>query len=490
MKPINILSLLQAKQSLQEDAFNDYLNHFGISIRAGEIEDIKALAEALIGVGCSTDAFDSFYVGYKIPQIGKEFDLLRFGAQSIVNVELKASSSPEKIKKQLLRNKYYLGFLGRPVKLFTFVSASKVLYTLDDDEHLEIVESAGLGEWLTKQQVDDIQRLDELFNPSDYLVSPFNATDRFLKGEYFLTHQQEEVRNQIIASILASKATRFFSISGNAGTGKTLLAYDIGRSLIDDMRKVLVIHCGQLNNGHDELKRNGWSVVPITYYQHCDFSKYDLVIVDEAQRLRLNQLEDIVERIGKAMCSCIFSHDRLQTLAAGEKARNLSARIGSIKSIVSYNLSDKIRTNKEIADFIKMLFNNKKTFPLSNSGNIRVNYFNTDQSAKAYLDGLSELKWKVLRFTPSQYDNEHHEKYSGVQYPTSHRVIGQEFDAVAVPIDDYFSYGENGDLVYKGKAYYDPPSMLFQNITRTRKKLNLVIINNAELLARCLAILR
>ena len=103
---------------------------------------------------------------------------------------------------------------------------------------------------------------------------------------------------------------------------------------------------------------------------------------------------------------------------------------------------------------------------------------------------MDEEKWEILRFTPSQYDLEHHKEYSGASDKTSHQVIGQEFDGVAVAIDKFFSYDGNGDLIYKGGAYYHPAKMLFQNITRSRKKMNLIIIGNKEILMRCVDILQ
>lgn len=95
-----------------------------------------------------------------------------------------------------------------------------------------------------------------------------------------------------------------------------------------------------------------------------------------------------------------------------------------------------------------------------------------------------------MRFTPSQYKNEHHEKYSNTFGKTSHKVIGQEFDGVVVTMDQYFAYDPNGELAYRGGAYYYPVKMLFQNITRARKRINIVIINNEELLNRCMHVLQ
>lgn len=490
LKRVNIQSLLQAKDSLKEEGFKGFLKYYGIEIKGAEIEDLRSLAKALRDIGCNIGSLDRFYVGYKIPQISKEFDLLRFGRKCILNIELKSNCPEDKIKKQLIRNKYYLSFIGRKVYAFTFVAESQELYFLRDDEQLEKTKVDQLAELLTNQEIDDTEVPDVLFNPSDYLVSPFNSTEKFLAGGYFLTNQQEDVKNQIIDSLKPPKAAKFISIIGSAGTGKTLLTYDIAKHLIGSERKALIIHCGQLNDGHIELIKNGWAITPIKNYGNHDLANYDLVIIDEAQRIYLKQLDTIIEKAKLANCCCIFSHDKLQTLANWEEMRDVSAKIGSINPITQYKLSEKIRTNKEIAAFIKMLFNSKKSLSISTNGNIEINYFNITEDAKSYVDALDESKWEILRFTPSQYKKEHHEKYSEESNRTSHQVIGQEFDGVAVTIDRFFSYADNGDLIYTGNAYYDPPKMLFQNITRSRKKLNLIIIGNEELLNRCISILQ
>lgn len=135
------------------------------------------------------------------------------------------------------------------------------------------------------------------------------------------------------------------------------------------------------------------------------------------------------------------------------------------------------------------IFKNTKAVPINSNGNIEINYFQTLKDAKQYLDGLDKDKWEVLRFTPSLFNKEHHEQYSDLEAKTSHKVIGQEFDAVAIAIDQYFKYDEFGDLIYIGGTYYAPVSMLLQNITRARKRLNIVLINNETLLRRCLGIL-
>lgn len=490
MRNINIQSLLQANDSLTQKGFNGFLKHYGIEIKSAEIEDLRSLVKVLCILEHNIRMFDKFYVGYKIPQIGKEFDLLRLGKKCVINVELKKTSTEEKIKKQLTRNRYYLSFIGREVYSFTFVSDSKELYFLKSDGCLEKTEFEFLVKLLNDQEIHDAEIVDELFNPSDYLVSPFNSTHKFLSNEYFLTHQQEEVKNEIICSLNSPKAARFISIIGSAGTGKTLLIYDIAKQLIESKKKPLIIHCGYLNDGQEELKSNGWEIAPIKYYANYDLANYDLVIIDEAQRIYPTQLDKIIEKVKLISGSCIFSYDKLQTLSNWEEKWDISTKINTINPITGYKLSEKIRTNKEIAEFIKMLFNNKRNLTITSKGNIEINYFKNIADAKSYLEILDGGKWEILRFTPSQFSKEHHMQYSELSKKNSHHVIGQEFDGVVVTIDKYFSYDEDGELIYRGIAYYHPAKMLFQNITRSRKKLNLVIIDNEELLNRCIAILQ
>jgi len=73
----------------------------------------------------------------------------------------------------------------------------------------------------------------------------------------------------------------------------------------------------------------------------------------------------------------------------------------------------------------------------------------------------------------------------------AHQVIGQEYDKVIAVIDQFFCY--EGDVLsikgYTNTPYYHPIKMLFQIMTRTRRKLGVIIINNSEIMSRCLTIL-
>lgn len=490
MKSINILSLAQANSSLEVECLASYLNYYGIEINNSELADLTTLVDALLNATDDKNIFNQFYVGYKIPQIGKEFDLLKFGHNYVLNVELKRISTEEKIFKQLKRNKYYLSFLGKKVYQITFVSETSKFYFLNEDNEISEVDISCLVWYLKNIENDDVDDLDILFDPSDYLVSPFNSTQQFIGDEYFLTKQQEEIKTNVSKIVEDVTSARFVSITGNPGTGKTLLVYDLAKEMLKKQISLLIVHCGYLNNGHQVLNaQHGWNIIPIKHLHNYDLSEHDIVIIDEAQRIYPNQLENVIENIEDTKGMCIFSYDSQQTLATWEEARNIPQKISGIDGIVSYALSKKIRTNKEIASFIVALFDRNKKVTLQSNGNIKLNYFCNIVDAKFFIENLKDQGYEVLRFTPSQYNNEYHERYSSPVNETSHGIIGQEFDGVVVTIDNFFFYDDTGKLSYRGKSYYDPVRMLFQNITRTRKRLNVVIINNGELLGRCLSLL-
>lgn len=488
MKSINIISLTQAHNSLTQSEYANFIKYYGIDISDDEVSDLTVLSANIYEIIKHSQVFNSFYIGYKIQHISKEFDLLRFGDNYTVNIELKRSSTEEKIKKQLIRNRYYLSHINRVVHNLSFVVETNTLYKLNVSNEIEIIDFNELVQLLIGQQLKDVDNPDLLFNPSDYLVSPFNSTRKFLNKLYFLTGQQEKIKGSIIKKINATTQS-FMTINGGPGTGKTLLTYDVVKDL-KDRKNTLIVHCGQLNNGHATLISEGWNIIPIKNLRHQDVSSFDIIVVDETQRIYANQLDKLILDAQNGNVDCIFSYDVHQTLSRSENSDDIDQKISALPNIQKFQLSDKIRTNKEIASFIKLLFNNRRNdIKFTDHGNVDFDYFSNIEDVRNYLGLISDNGWEVLKWTPSQYNTEHHESYSDTQSQTAHTVIGQEFDNVAVVIDRFFSYDDSGKLTYNALTYYDSVKMLFQNITRTRKKLKLIIISNNQVLERCLSIM-
>ena len=493
MKEINLISLKNANKTLSQELFKSYLNYFSIGIKSSEIEDLKSLIYILQSTSKNQLIFDNYFIGFSIPQIGKEFDLLRIGKEEIVNIELKRTSSEEKILKQLLKNKYYLSFLPKKKYFFTYVSDIEKIFKLNEYNELIEIEVGELCQVLLNQNINKLDNIENLFNPSDYLVSPFNSTNEFINGEYFLTIHQETIKNEIL-NISNSKKVSFCSIKGKAGSGKTLLTYDIAKEFILLNKNVLIIHCGQLNEGHNKLNKNSnWNIIPAKHINNCDFSKYQIIIIDECQRIYPSQLEIIINEIYKNEGMCVFSYDSKQYLRSWESSNDIEKKLKEISSIKMYELTTKIRTNREISSFINCLFDKTKPKEKHKFSNINLNYFNDYSHAKNYIYQLKNEGWKAINYTPSTkrvfpYENHKIED----ENDNSHTIIGQEFDNVIAVIDPYFYYKNNllSTRNYVEKPYYHPTKMLFQIVTRTRKQLNIIIINNDEVLEHCLSILQ
>lgn len=488
MKSINILSLANSIRDLSHDRLSLYMRLYDIKLKDRELIDLEIFVHHILSNCASREIYYEYYVGFIIDQIGKEFDLLRFGNDVLLNIELKSELNEIKIKKQLIRNKYYLSFLHENVQCYTFVSDKKLFYELDDSENLIRVSTKEVVGTLLNQEVKVVDDIDSLFNPSDYLVSPFNSTDAFVKGRYFLTLHQEEIKNRILATPLSDKPT-YVSIFGAAGTGKTLLTYDIANEYIEMGKNVIIFHCGQLNLGQQTLcDVHSWPIYPIksisSFIKKQRLDDYDIVIIDEAQRFRIEQFTDVINQLSSKHI-CLFSYDSKQCLSNKEIRANIPEVIDKYLNPYKHKLTEKIRTNKEIAEFIKGLFIQSKKNTNYKYKNIEVTYFSNVEEALLHIDYLERDDWKVVNYTPSQYNSEPFDEYALENGDSAHYVIGQEFDKVAVIIDQHFYFNSEGYLDYSVRTYYHPVNMLFQIVTRTRKKLHLIFVKNEELLGYC-----
>lgn len=496
MKTINLKNLVDSYKSLSIETLSSYLGFYGIELAekgkncglsANELDCMTSFIELFKTTPDSISLLDNFFVGYMIPQIGKEFDLLRFNKTNVVNIELKSKASEDKILKQLKRNRYYLQFLDKEVSLFTYIQETEKLYMLDED-HLTPVSIDDLYKELIKD-CDEFDDIDKLFNPSNYLISPFNSTKKFMEEEYFLTEHQEEIRTNVMKVVETSTA-EFMALTGAAGTGKTLLTYDIAKELRNKGKRVLIVHCAQLNSGQSMLQENyGWDICMAKKIGYKVLKEYDIIIVDEAQRIYQTQFNDIKVNVEEKKMKCIFSFDEKQYLHNDEKSRNMAGQISAILTQPIYKLTDKIRTNKEIASFIKPLFDCNEKLSNLKYANIDLCYCSQKQEVILLSRHLQEKGWKIPKYTPGTISTFCYEGYGTAEEESAHEVIGQEFDKVVAIIDNNFGYDEGGKLIANNR-YYSQRQMLYQILTRTRQRLYVIILSNEPMLKRCLEILK
>ncbi|WP_075694676.1 DNA/RNA helicase domain-containing protein [Cellulophaga lytica] len=491
MKEVNLLSIVQAYNSLNLEIRNKFYSYEKAKFKPQELNCLSKFINQLSSQEEDITIFNHFFCGYEIPQISAEFDLLRFGENYNLNIELKSEFNEGKIKKQLVRNSYYSSFIEVQTFHMTYELSTNKLYNIveNDLKEYSFVELLSL---LKRQKIKPIDNLDNLFNPSNYLVSPFNSTDKFINNQYFLTDQQEGFKANAL-KLLNSESSSFISICGNAGTGKTLLTYDIIKQYKNNNQRALIIHCGKINQGHQKLTETyNWEIIPAKNTFSVDFSQYKVITIDETQRIYPMQLEHIITQTIKHRKNCIFSYDSEQCLRTWEANNKIAERIQREVNPILLKLTKKIRTNKEIASFINLLFDESKRLHKFNSTNIFLNYFDTTISALKFITYLSSDGWKVINYTSSNKYIYPYDEYKLGSCDNTHDVIGQEFDNVVAVIDSNFYYKKNrlSTRGYHHMPYYHPSKMLFQILTRTRKKLNIVIINNPIIMNRCLDILK
>ncbi|MEB3363961.1 hypothetical protein SDC49_10220 [Lactobacillus sp. R2/2] len=91
--------------------------------------------------------------------------------------------------------------------------------------------------------------------------------------------------------------------------------------------------------------------------------------------------------------------------------------------------------------------------------------------------------------TPGYNQEEYYKDFEEISEYSSHDVIGQEFDKVATFIGSNFKYNQQtGDLT-SANTYYPSVKTLFENLTRTKEELYLIIIDNIEVFRQCIKII-
>jgi hypothetical protein len=326
--------------------------------------------------------------------------------------------------------------------------------------------------------------INKLFTISSFLVSPINSPDKFIKNRYFLTSQQLEIKNNIFD--LMGKGFEHFYITGNAGTGKTLLLYDIALEATKK-GKCLLFHCGITCEGHKIITdRTDLTIMMIKQCKSINYDDYDYIFFDEVHRIWPEQLKYILSRLVNNQ-KVIYSFDAKQVLSYSEERRKISQIINSISNINGFTLTNKIRTNKHLSSFINAILDLSKSHLVTPSSNIKVLYANSVENARVMINQLSKLGYTFINYTPSRYHLMEWEKFSNDL--NSHKVIGQEFDKVALIMGPQFKYVD-GKLFSKRHPNpdYIYSQLFYQQVTRVRDSLYIIVYNNFDLFINMLSI--
>lgn len=506
MFPINLRSIVIANSGLDPELRDALFRFWEINPKIEELSTLDTFIRSFDALAPNspeniTKLLEDSYFGFSIPRISKEFDCLWIGEFTVINVELKSRNiGADRIKNQLLRNKYYLGHLHRNVLSFTYEASAGNCFSLDEQGDLVKVTFLDIAKALYNLHKDEslyIGELKELFPPEQFLVSPFNSTEAFLNGNYFLTDQQQEIKNKIIKFIDNPVAGCCCSLTGGPGSGKTLLMYDIARTLTTLGKDVLIGHAGGLNDGQKMLVEEGWRIKSTKdiftnhniVEQTSELEKADVYMIDEAQRCYPFHLNQIVEGVRRAGTKCLMSFDGEQVMSNAERKRDNGTKITGLCGDYCFSLSSNIRTNAAVYEFVRGLFDLGKSVNKPVKGNVEITYCQNTGEAITKLAILKTRGFHVPKFTPRLHGTEDYEAWFPGEEQSAHEVIGQEFDYVVGLVSENMAYNKEGKLVSSGNYYYNEERMLYQILSRARKKIHLVVVNNPVVLKRCLKLI-
>lgn len=478
----NLKAFLSAYKST--DIIESYKNINKISdMKSYELNDIKIVAEKIVDMATSRSQLFGYYFDKTIEiTIREQFDMLRFSGNSILNIELKSKPKERtEILDQLIRHHYLLNCIpgDRSVYLFTYVSSTDTLYEYVNGD---IIESSfeNLISCISPDYIEE--DLLSILKPEDFIISPYSDIARFVDFKYFLNTEQRKFVDDQLADIDSSFHCM---IKGGAGTGKSLVLFDLAKKYSALGKKVLFIFCSALDNFKEIDQHLDFTFVDILHSNISNLKPgdFDFIIIDESQRLRESQYYDLF----KCNIRLIFGVDKAQTLRPEEDILDVEGKLNAVFSNhKKYDLTEKVRTDRSLATFIFKLFD-KSTDGLQPIDFPKVNavYFSNKPEAIKFLEDLEKVEQYVSIEVPQYKTRESKILKNPKIYSNSldgFTVIGREFDNVVVPMDTRVNYYDN-KLYFTTSGYfpYKANSGLFQAITRVKKNLLFVVIENPSL---------
>lgn len=487
-KPISLHEFIELTDA---GILNQGLLYHKLNQKDIEKENFYKLAKLILENMNECMDVEGFFLGADI-EIVPDFDIVRFTEGTIINIDLKSEYVEEdRIIKKFKQQSRILSLLDKKFESFVYydkyIDGNYRIKKFDIDNN-RLVDST-IGELILNLHLEEkviTHNLIECISPSQYIISPTEDVDLFMKGKYFLTDTQEKCGNEIM------KKHNLYGVEGVAGTGKTLVALDMVKKLSMQGSKVLFIFAGNLRENHKEIaSRIGNVDFKSAKYIPCgqELDSYNYIIVDEAQRLYEEAFHECVNwwekwKHSKSKSLILFYHidQQLSKKERGGIIEKYCKTNGELKK-----LSKRIRSNKYISAFVEKLRNKgsniSKKIELNNlMEHIDVYYCSEYDQAERWIKGKIVEGYKFLVPTEDKYRKSSVDSFRNMLslYSNTHEVIGSEFDKVVTYIDSNVGY-QGGKLEKRNYEYYFLENEIYVNMSRAREKLALVIINNPEI---------
>ena len=477
MKTINIYALTRVGKSSDLARLERQMSkrEYFLKIKGWEIEGLTALCDRLMECGASIGKLDFFY-SYTIPKLGKEFDLLRINSDTVINIELKSHNvEDDRIKRQLMLNRSYLASLNRSIRSYTYLSSEDRLVRLSNSGNLIDESFETLYRDIAAQNGCVEDNIDSFFKEENYLISPLTDPDRFLKGNYFLTSQQKDIKKHIIKGLsrpLPQAQPRVQGFTGLPGTGKTLLLYDLAMELTSSAKRVIVLHFGSFPEEMDKLDKR---LKRIDFYPAHgidtlpELEGYDYIFVDEGHRMKPDVLNELIGYSSRSGRNVIISYDHEAVICPKERPLDTGEAVNANKDIVKYRLTNRIRMNSELSSFISCIMRCTGNHKMKRYPAVMLYYANDEEEERRLLEACIEYGYTYID------DNI--------------KATCREFDKVVMLMDETFGYDEDGYLRCGAEGEYRV-RRLFHGLNRAKSSLGIIVRNNPEVFEVLLSVLQ
>ncbi|HCX9155689.1 TPA: hypothetical protein O0Y60_002707, partial [Staphylococcus aureus] len=127
--------------------------------------------------------------------------------------------------------------LNKRVISYTFISDDKKFYKIDNNDNFIESTVDDLVESISENYLQNNELLD--IDVNKFIISPYSEDDEFLNHEYYLSQNQKQIKNEI-----KNCTQNKIFVRGHAGTGKSLLLFDLAKEFHNQGKKVLLLFCG------------------------------------------------------------------------------------------------------------------------------------------------------------------------------------------------------------------------------------------------------
>lgn len=245
------------------------------------VNDIKNFSADDIEATCSLipnfkNKLKGFNISTTIDVYNKEFDLIKIGNDILVNIELKKSYKDLRQCEDNYKiftfhfpkhNVYVFQYLEKDNSLFLYNHNNSTLENIGFEYADSLIYSIKNPEVFLPKVINDNAYIDANF---------------YLNNKYILNSSQENAKNRI-HEFIDNSANNTITVSGRAGTGKSLLALDLYNELSSNYNVKYIVGF-TLENIKDKRLIDRLGITTIKEF--CkNKEKCDILIVDEAQRI-------------------------------------------------------------------------------------------------------------------------------------------------------------------------------------------------------------